>query len=182
MAEAFPTYAVEVSQGTQNCETIFVTFLTLVLPVLKVYVLDRMVAFCKSQKTLLRCSYEPNHNEVSKCFLSTVMKQNFDTLENCSDVRVLLTIISRVECFSPEEAKIAKILKETVNRIAHMQTDHLNNEYTRSVLDTVEKLFKIIAHDTESQIRDLQQVKKYGAQALLQKRGNQQITAIRKSL
>ena len=63
-----------------------------------------------------------------------------------------------------------------------MQTDHLNNEYTRSVLDTVEKLFKIIAHDTESQIRDLQQVKKYGAQALLQKRGNQQITAIRRSL
>ena len=185
MAEALPSYVVDVPQETQNCETIFITFLTLVLPVLKIYVLERMVAFCKNQKELLRYnSSEPNHNELAKWFLSSPpMRQNFDTLENCTDCRVLLTIISGADCcFSTELAEIAKKLKETGNITAHTQTIHLNNEYTESVLDAIEKMFEIIPYDTQSQIRDLQQVKKYGAQALLQKRGNQQITAIRKSL
>ena len=180
MAEALPTNAVNVPQETQNCETIFITFLTLVLPVLKIFVLDRMVAFCKNQ--LRWRTSEPNHNEVCKGLMSTVMKQNFDTLENCSDWRVLFTIISRANCFSREEPELAKILKEAGNITAHTQIIQFNKEYTNSVLDNIEKMFEIIPLDTESQIRDLKQVKKYGAQALLQKRGNQQITAIRKSL
>ena len=171
MAEALLTNPADVTKEAQNCETIFISFLTLVLPVLKNYVLDKMVTFWPS-----------NYSVVVKRFLSPVMKQNFDTLENCSDCRILLTIISRAGCFSSEEARIAEILKETMNFTAHTQIIHFDKEYTNSVLDTIEKMFKIIPHDTRSQIRDLRQVKRYGAQALLQKRSNQQITAIRKSL
>ena len=41
---------------------------------------------------------------------------------------------------------------------------------------------KIIPEDTQNQLRDLQQVKKYGWQAWLQNRSGQEITALRKSL
>ena len=88
------------------------------------------------------------------------MKQNFDTLEECSDSRTLLAIISVADCFSPEEAELAKKLKEAGNTTAHTQIIQFNNEYTRSVLDTIEKLFSIIPNDTRSQVRDLRQVKK----------------------
>ena len=176
MAEALPNY-VDVPEGTQNCETIFITFLTLVLPVLKTYVLNKLLDYCKSSICPVK-----NHNDVARFFLSAVMKQNFDTLEECSDSRTLLAIISVADCFSPEEAELAKKLKEAGNITAHTQIIQFNNEYTRSVLDTIEKLFSIIPNDTRSQIRDLRQVKKYGYQALLQKRSNQQITAIRRSL
>ena len=110
------------------------------------------------------------------------MKRTFGTVADCSDCRVLLTIMSRAPCFTDEEAQIAKKLKEVANYAAHTDLTRFSNDFTKDVFKNIETLFEVIEEDTENYKRDLQQVKKYGLQALLQKRSGQMSTAIRRSL
>jgi len=132
-----------------------------------------------------------NHSELAKLYLSQLQLVNFTSLEECSDVRILLTIMAEAksmpeaECFTDEEVDLAGKLKASFNDTAHTQISKFTKQYTLDVLDNLEKLFQIIPEDTQNlkQVkRDLQQVKKYGCQALLQNRSGQEITALKKSL
>ena len=166
----------DASQEQQNCETIIITFLQLVLPALQIYVVKKIA---ESSPAKIECDCPKC---VARLYLPPAMKRNFDTLVSCSDYRILLTIMSRAPCFSSKEAELAKMLKETGNFAAHTDIMKFDNDYTNKVLETIETMFEVIPEDTQNYIRDLQQVKKYGLQALLQKRSGQQITAIRRSL
>ena len=126
-----------------------------------------------------------SHSDFAKLYLSKMQLVNFTSLEKCSDVRILLTIMAEVEYFSDEENDLAGKLKGSYHNTAHTQISKFTKQYTRDVLDNLEKLFQVIPNDTkvlEQVKRDLQQVKKYGSQALLQNRTEQEITALRNSL
>lgn len=126
-----------------------------------------------------------SHSDFAKLYLSKMQLVNFTSLEKCSDVRILLTIMAEVEYFSDEENDLAGKLKGSYHNTAHTQISKFTKQYTRDVLDNLEKLFQIIPKDTknlEQVKRDLQQVKKYGSQALLRDRTEQEITALRNSL
>ena len=132
--------------------------------------------FLPNQKTI------PDHNVLAKLYLSPLQQKDFDTIEKCTDVRVLLTIMAKAGCFSDVEAQIGMNLKGYGNLTAHTQIVQFTDENTTTVLDNIEKLLEVLPSDTKNEIRDLQQVKKYGAEALLTNRTGQQITAIRQSL
>ena len=132
--------------------------------------------FLPNQKTI------PDQNELAKLYLSPQQQKDFDTIENCTDVRVLLTILAKAGCFSDLEAEVGMNLKGYGNLTAHTQIVEFTDENTTTVLDNIEKLLELLPSDTKNEIRDLQQVKKYGAEAVLTNRTGQQITAIRQSL
>ena len=132
-----------------------------------------------------------NHSEFAKLYLSQMQLMNFTSLEKCSDVRILLTIMAEArslpgaECFTEEEADLAGKLKVSGNYTAHTQIGKFTKHYTLDVLNNFEKLFKIIPEDTKNlqqAKRALQQVKKFGYQALLQNKSGEEISTLRKSL
>ena len=201
-----------IDQESLNCGTISLTFLLVVLPVLKSYVLDKMKHYYeefkkgplqvrqpshkKSLKDRLptdprRTSVKLNipttqitiqdHNELAKLYLTPLQLKSFQTLDNCDDYGILLSIMS-AGCFGDNEANLAQNLRGVRNYTAHTQIAEFTNEYTQDVLINIEKLLLILSMDTKNQRRDLQQVKKFGSLALLLNRTGQQITAIRKSL
>ena len=142
----------------------------------------------KATKGQLKLS---NHSELAKLFLSQLQLISFTSLEKCSDVRILLTIMAEAksmpeaECFTDEEADLGGKLKGSFNDTSHTQISKFTKQYTLDVLDNLEKLFQIIPEDTQNlqqAKRGLQQVKRYGCQALLQNRSGQEITALKKSL
>ena len=134
----------------------------------------------KKQQSKLQ-SKPSSHNELAKQYLSPQQSKNFKGFDQCSDVRVFLTIMAGAECFTAEEADLAGKLKESGNVTAH-DVDKFTKQYTLDALEALEELLRIIPEDTQNQLRDLQQVKKYGWQAWLQNRSGQEITALRKSL
>ena len=133
----------------------------------------------KAKKQQMKVS---SHNELAKQYLSPDQLKNFESLEQCSDVRMLLTIMAKAECFTAEEVNLAVKLKGSGNVTAHTDINEFTKQYTLDALETLEELLRIIPEDTQNQLRDLQQVKKYGWQAWLQNRSGQEITALRKSL
>ena len=104
-----------------------------------------------------------SHSDFAKLYLSKMQLVNFTSLEKCSDVRILLTIMAEVEHFSDEENDLAGKLKGSYHNTAHTQISKFTKQYTRDVLDNLEKLFQAIQDDTynvlEQKLRDLQQVK-----------------------
>ena len=201
-----------ITKPIQNLTAVFTTFLLLVLPKLKEHISTNIKLYFNimkknpfqvrqaNHKTTLseRLPYDPqkvtttfkylpnqkiipDHNEFVKLYLSPIQQKDFDSIENCTDVRVLLIILAKAGCFSDVEATIGMNLKSYGNLTAHTQIEEFSDENTITVLNEVEKLLEILPN-TNNEIRDLQQVKKYGAEALLTNRTGQQITAIRQSL
>jgi len=58
---------------------------------------------------------------------------DFSTLEKCSDLRLLLTIMERAPCFNDEESDLAGKLKRSGNETAHNQADRFTKNYTMHV-------------------------------------------------
>jgi len=201
-----------IDQESLNCGAVFITFLSVVLPVLKPYVLDKMKHYYSELKKPPIEVRQPNHklslkdrlptdphrssvrfnipitqktiqdhNELAILYLSAAQRMSFNSLDDCNDYRILLTLMS-AGCFSDQEAMITKTLRNIGNYAAHTQVGQFSNDDTKKILDDIEELLLHIPLDTRNQRRDLQQVKKYGALALLMKRTGQQITAIRRSL
>ena len=140
------------------------------------------------KKTTTTFNFLPNqntisdHNVLARLYLSQLQQKDFDTIENCTDVRVLLTILTKAGCFSDVEAEIGMYLKGYANLTAHTKIVMFSDENTTDILENIQNLLEVLPTDTKNEIRDLQQVKKYGSEALLTNRTGQQITAIRKSL
>ena len=146
-------------------------------------VLQLQLPWRKAKNERLKLS---NHSELAKLYLSQLQLINFTSLEKCTDVRVLLTIMAEARnCFTDEEGDLAGKLKGSGNDTAHTQISKFTKQYTLDVLDSLEKLFQMVPEDTKNlqqAKRYLQQVKKYGCRALLQNRSGEEITALKKSL
>ena len=190
---------------TQNCQTIATTFLLLVLPLLKqrvLHLIDFFTFLKSSPYNVRQTNYKQtlnerlpqffklptdertleNHNELARVHLSPMQQQNFTTIEECTDIRVLLTIITKTKCFPSVEVQRAQKLKDPVNKFAHNQVSKFSSDVTQQILQDIEDLFLSLPMNTEQEMRDLKQVKKYGSIALLLNRTGQQITEIRNSL
>jgi len=123
-----------------------------------------------------------NRNALAQRHIPRISKEHFESIETCTDVRVLLTIIAKGEIFTAEEAHIAKKLKKAANDMAHTQIGKFTKEYTFDALETLERLLQVVPENTQEQMRDIQQLKKYGWQASLQNRSGQETTVLGKSL
>lgn len=89
------------------------------------------------------------HNEIAKLYLSPMQLKNFESLEKCSDIRVLLTIIAANE--ENDKSKVCKYahrLKEIGNDLAHTQSDKFTKEYSQDALVLCPNitLFRVVTH------------------------------------
>ena len=168
---------------TLNCFCIHIALQLLLLPVLQFYVNLKMRIHCrqlnaqqavkkkrsKKKKAVQRVKEGEikfsNQSELAKLYLSPMQQLNFSTLEKCSDVRLLLTIMERAPCFNDEESDLAGKLKKSGNETAHNQADRFTKNYTMHVLELLDRMFQIIPDYTknlEEGRRDLRQVIKHG--------------------
>ena len=71
----------------------------------------------------------------------------FENLDDCDDINVFFTIMSKADCFKKSEANIASKTQRIRNIWAHTSIKSLTDTYTKSLLAKLEMIIKMLPNE-----------------------------------